>query len=158
MFKIKCKTMEREVSIMKKLLSILLALAITLGIPVSALADENSVNEIRSLEIQSELIEYATNIFPKHLHALVEAGDLNGSIEDYSFGEPFTIFNVEEYTNSSCLPVLQNGSIVAILEVSENQGEYNSSLSVSFAKELEDILNSNTMSGFVLLTDGVNLL
>ena len=39
--------------------------------------------------------------------------------------------------------MLQNEDIVAILEISENQGEYNSSLSVSFARELEDILNSN---------------
>ena len=30
-------------------------------------------------------------------------------------------------------------------EISENHGEYNSSLSVSFARELEDILNSNMM-------------
>lgn len=81
----------------------------------------------------------------------------NGSVEEYSFGEPFTVFNVEENTNSSCFPVLQNEDIVAILEISENQGEYNSSLSVSFARELEDIFDSNMMKSFVLLTDGVHL-
>lgn len=105
-------------------------------------ADGNSVNGVRSLETQTELLEYATNVFPKHLHALVEIGDLNGAVEEYSLGEPFTVFNVEENTNSSCFPVLQNEDIVAILEISENHGEYNSSLSVSFARELEDILNS----------------
>ena len=41
--------------------------------------------------------------------------------------------------------MLKNEDIVAILEISENHGEYNSSLSVSFARELEDILNSNMM-------------
>ena len=113
------------------------------GVPV--FADGNSVNGVRSLETQTELLEYATNVFPKHLHALVEIGDLNGAVEEYSLGEPFTVFNVEENTNSSCFPVLQNEDIVAILEISENHGEYNSSLSVSFARELEDILNSNMM-------------
>lgn len=108
-------------------------------------ADGNSVNGVRSLETQTELLEYATNVFPKHLHALVEIGDFNGAVEEYSLGEPFTVFNVEENTNSSCFPVLQNEDIVAILEISENHGEYNSSLSVSFARELEDILNSNMM-------------
>lgn len=142
---------------MKKVLSILLALAITLVGVVPVFADENSVNGIRSLETQTELLEYATNVFPKHLHALVEIGDLNGAVEEYSLGEPFTVFNVEENTNSSCFPVLQNEDIVAILEISENQCEYNSSLSVSFARELEDILNSNMMKSFVLLTDGIHL-
>ena len=60
-------------------------------------------------------------------------------------GNPLQYLNVEENTNSSCFPVLQNEDIVAILEISENHGEYNSSLSVSFARELEDILNSNMM-------------
>ena len=59
-------------------------------------ADGNSVNGVRSLETQTELLEYATNVFPKHLHALVEIGDLNGAVEEYSLGEPFTVFNVEE--------------------------------------------------------------
>jgi len=57
---------------MKKVLSILLALAITLVGVVPVFADENSVNGIRSLETQTELLEYATNVFPKHLHALVK--------------------------------------------------------------------------------------
>jgi hypothetical protein len=142
---------------MKKVLSILLVLAITLVVSVPVFAGQNSINGIRSLKTQAELVEYATNIFPKHLHALVESGDLNGPIEEYSFGEPFTVFNVKENTNSSCFPVLQNEDIVAILEISENQGEYYSSLSVSFARELEDIIDSNMMRSFVLLTDGVHL-
>ena len=54
---------------MKKVLSILLALAITLVGVVPVFADENSVNGIRSLETQTELLEYATNVIPKHLHA-----------------------------------------------------------------------------------------
>lgn len=45
-------------------------------------ADGNSVNGVRSLETQTELLEYATNVFPKHLHALVEIGDLNGAVEE----------------------------------------------------------------------------
>ena len=57
---------------MKKVLSILLALAITLVGVVPVFADENPVNGIRSLETQTELLEYATNVFPKHLHAVVE--------------------------------------------------------------------------------------
>jgi len=87
---------------MKKVLSILLVLAITLVVSVPVFAGQNSINGIRSLKTQAELVEYATNIFPKHLHALVESGDLNGPIEEYSFGEPFTVFNVKENTNSSC--------------------------------------------------------
>lgn len=51
-------------------------------------ADGNSVNGVRSLETQTELLEYATNVFPKHLHALVEIGDLNGAVEEYSLGDP----------------------------------------------------------------------
>ena len=142
---------------MKKILSILLVLAIILATPVSAFAEGNSVDGIKSLKTQAELVEYAENIFPEHLHALIEIGDLDGSIGDYSFGEPFTVFNVEENTNSSCFPVLKNERIVAIFEISKNQGEYNSSLSVSFAKELEDLLNRSTMKSFVLLTDGLHL-
>lgn len=88
-------------------------------------ADGNSVNGVRSLETQTELLEYATNVFPKHLHALVEIGDLNGAVEEYSLGEPFTVFNVEENTNSSCFPVLQNEDIVVLLVgcISNNLGD-----------------------------------
>ena len=150
------KTAESEVNMIKKLLSILLVLAFILVMPIYAFADESSIDGIRSLKTEEELIDYATNIFPEHLHALVEVGELDG-YEDYSFGEPFTVFNVVENTNSSCFPVLQNEKIVAILEISENNGEYNSSLSVSFAKELEDILNNDKMKDFVLLTDGIHL-
>lgn len=110
---------------MKKIFSMLLVLVITLGMSLPVLANENSAHGIRSLETQIELVEYAQNIFPKHLHALVDIGDLNGSVQDYILGEPFTVFNVKENTNSSCFPVLQNREIVAILEISEKHGEYN---------------------------------
>ena len=85
---------------MKKVLSILLVLAVTLVMSAPAFADENSADVIRSLKTKEELIEYATNVFPEHLHAPAEVGYLEGSIEDYYFGEPFTIFNAEENTSS----------------------------------------------------------
>lgn len=142
---------------MKKIFSMLLVLVITLGMSLPVLANENSAHGIRSLETQIELVEYAQNIFPKHLHALVDIGDLNGSVQDYILGEPFTVFNVKENTNSSCFPVLQNREIVAILEISEKHGEYNSILSTSFSKELNNLLEQRQLNDFVLLTDGVNL-
>lgn len=142
---------------MKKILSLLLVIAISLGMSLPVLADENTVHGVRSLETQLELVEYAQDIFPKHLHALVEIGDLNGSMEEYSLGEPFTVFNVKDNTNSSCFPVLQNGEIAAILEVSKIQGEYNSTLSISFSKELNNLLEKGELNDFVLLTDGINL-
>ncbi len=135
----------------------LLVIAISLGISLPILANENTIHGGRSLETQLELVEYAQDIFPKHLHALVEIGDLNGSMEEYSLGEPFTVFNFKENTNSSCFPVLQNGEIAAILEVSKIQGEYNSTLSISFSKELNNLLEKGELNDFVLLTDGINL-
>lgn len=80
-----------------------------------------------------------------------------GDIEEYSLGNSFTIFNVEQRTHSICFPVLKRGNIVAILETLESQGEFNSSFSVSFSKELNDLFKSDELNDFVLLTDGVSL-
>lgn len=121
---------------MKKLLVILLVLAITLSVPMPVFANENSINGIRSLEVKADLVKYANNVFPKHLHALLENDELIGSLDNYSIGEPFTVFNVIENTNSTCFPVLLNKNIVSIFEVTENMGEFSSSLSISFAREL----------------------
>lgn len=142
---------------MKKLLVILLVIAITLSVPMPVFANENSINGIRSLEVKADLVKYANNVFPKHLHALLENDELIGSLDNYSIGEPFTVFNVIENTNSTCFPVLLNKNIVSIFEVTENMGEFSSSLSISFARELENFMNTNKMKDFVLLTDGVHL-
>ena len=78
-------------------------------------------------------------------------------VSQYSLGESFTIFNVKEKTHSTCFPVLCNSKMVAILEVNKVGREYTSTLSQSFAKELEKRLLDNEKKSFVLITDGVHL-
>lgn len=142
---------------MKRLLTLLLTLVLAFSLTITSFAAESGDIGIKGLDTEFEVINYALESFQKHLHSLIESGELSGSIEDYSLGEAFTVFNVKESTNSNCFPVLANGRIVAIFEVFKLQGEYNSSLAISFAKELEEIVKSNTVKNFALLTDGIHL-
>lgn len=141
----------------KKILSLTAAILLFVMLTTSVFAASDAFTGIRSLKVNNDLTEYAFDIFPKHLHALLKTGALSGDMEEYGIGDPFTVFNVKEDTNSDCFPVLKNGNIVAILEVVDDNGEYNSSMSVSFAEELKDLLTDRTLNDFVLLTDGVNL-
>lgn len=142
---------------MKKFLSILLAIVIALSYCPNLFAFFNDDFGIACLEVGEETVNYAVNVLNKHLHALRQVNEFDDLSNDYYLGEPFTIFNVTSNTNSTCFPVLSNNNIKGILEVTENDGEFNSSFSVSFSKELEDFLKSGVMKNFVLITDGVNL-
>lgn len=142
---------------MKKFLSLLLSVVMMFTLSIPAFAASNDSSKIVSIESDSELYSYAARTFPQHLHALLETGDLPGSASNYTLGQSFSIFNTEAQTNSTCFPVLYNGEIVAIFEVSATSSEYQSSLSVSFAKELSAFLTSGQMKNFVLITDGVHL-
>ncbi|SHF06844.1 Peptidase_C39 like family protein [Tissierella praeacuta DSM 18095] len=142
---------------MKKILMFLLSLVLVVGMSTSVFATDNVSARIKSLDTKHEITEYAIEVLPKHLNALIGVGDLSGNVDEYSIGNSFTLFNVEQKTNSICFPVLQRGNIVAILEVVENQGEYNSSLSISFSRELNDLFEQRELNDFVLLTDGINL-
>lgn len=134
----------------------LLALVMAVSLNTTVFAEETGSTEIKCLEIKEEVTDYAKKVFPKHMNVLMETGDLSGIIEEYSIGKAFTVFNVEDNTHSSCFPILRNDNIVAILEVVEDQGEYNSSLSVSFAEELNNIFEHKELGSFVLLTVGRN--
>lgn len=142
---------------MKKLLSLLLTIIMTISLSCTTFASEMSSPTLITLEATSDLCDYATSITPKHLHALISSGELSGSIDEYSLGQNFSIFNVTNHTTSTCFPVIHNETVVALLDVFESNGEYSSSLSVSFSKELENFFNSKQMDKFVLLTDGVRL-
>lgn len=111
-----------------------------------------------SLENSSDICDYAARLAPQHLHSLIFSGEFPGSINDYSIGTGFSVFNVNAQTNSTCFPLMYKDEIFAILDVSNSNGEYSSSLSSSFAKELDEFFSTNTtMEKFVLLTDGVRL-
>lgn len=142
---------------MKKFLSLLLSVVMMFTLSIPAFAANNGPSKIVSIETSSELYNYATRTFPQHLHALLETGDLPDSASNYTLGQSFSIFNTETQTNSACFPVLYNGEIIAIFEVSTVSSEYQSSLSISFANELSAFLTSGQMKNFVLITDGVHL-
>lgn len=120
-------------------------------------AQGESSPRIMGIEPEKELSNYANNVYLKHLHSLINSGELKGSLSEYSLGQSFTIFNIEEKTNSTCFPVLYKTDMVAILEINKAQGEYVSTLSKSFAEELEKRLSDNKKSSFVLITDGIRL-
>ena len=147
---------------MKKFLSLFLALTISiLSLSVTSFAEETSVSEsfpmLISLENSTEICDYAAKVAPQHLHSLIFSGEFPGSINDYSIGTGFSIFNVNSQTTSTCFPLVYNGELFAILEVCENNGEYSSILSSSFAKELSAFFSNTTMEKFILLTDGIRL-
>lgn len=142
---------------MKKFLSLLLSVVMMFTLSIPAFAASNDSSKIVSIESDSELYSYAARTFPQHLYALLETGDLPGSASNYTLGQSFSIFNTEAQTNSTCFPVLYNGEIVAIFEVSSISSEYQSSLSISFANELSAFLTSGQMKKFILITDGVHL-
>ncbi len=144
---------------MKKFLALLLTLIITtLFIPMTAFAQNSSTPMLVSLENNAVLYDYAAKLAPKHLHSLILSGEFPGSINDYSIGSGFSVFNVTAQTNSTCFPLIYNGEMLAILEIYENNGEYSSSLSPSFAQELDEFFSTNTtMEKFILLTDGILL-
>lgn len=142
---------------MKKTLKTLLCLTISLLFVLSSIllvtAKQVNTSNIKGLPINTALSDYAKACYKRHVHALVQAGDLTGSIQDYNITDGFTLFNVEENTSSVCFPVVKNGKIEAIFEVSLFENEYNASLSSSFSKELETTLKSVTKD-IVFLTDG----
>lgn len=121
---------------MKKILSILLVLILIIGNSSIVIYQGESSPRIMGIEPEKEF-NYANNVYLKHLHSLINSGELKGSLSEYSLGQSFTIFNIEEKTNSTCFPVLYKTDMVAILEINKAQGEYVSTLSKSFAEELE---------------------
>ena len=92
--------------------------------PSIVFANENtqqfSETKIMSLENDSEIYDYANSIYQKHLHALTKSGALPGNLEDYYLGQPFTIFNVTNNTNSTCFPAIKQNSMSAILEINNS--------------------------------------
>lgn len=142
---------------MKKFFAFILSLALILTLSLPSFAANNEPSKIVSLERDPAIFSYASNALPKHLHSLLDVGEFSGSIGDYTLGQSFSIFNTEEHTDSTCFPVLYKGEFVAILEISKGASEYQSSMSVSFAKELTAFLSTNQMHHFVLITDGVHL-
>lgn len=142
---------------MKRMLSLLLTLILAFGSVSTVLAEENVDTQIMSIKKNEEICDYANNVYLKHLHTLIETGELKESIETYSLGQPFTVFNVKEKNSITCFPVLSKKSIVAILEVVKIEDEYTSMLSVAFSKELKESFRKVKGNQFVLLTDGVRL-
>ena len=141
----------------KKILAVLLIAILAIGNTSLVMAQEKTNPQILSLNDDYDLSNYAYSVFQKHLHALINTEELKEDVSQYSLGESFTIFNVKEKTHSTCFPVLCNSKMVAILEVNKVGREYTSTLSQSFAKELEKRLLDNEKKSFILITDGVHL-
>lgn len=118
---------------------------------INASGDNASV--IKSLKVESDVIAYAEDMLPKHVGVL----DMYGRGDRYDLGDGFTLLNVEENTFSTCFAVLLGEDMVAILEIGRDGEKFYSSLSESFAKELQELLERKNNASFVLLTDGVHL-
>lgn len=142
---------------MKRFVAILLSLVLMMSLSLNINAQSEKTTILMGLSPSNETLNYANQVFDKHINIMFEVGDLTGNKTDYSLGSPVTVFNVVNNTYSFDFPVITNNNIVAILEISENKGEFNSSLSVSFATEITKIFDNKDLSDVVLLTDGVVL-
>lgn len=142
-----------------KVMVLLVTLVMLIGIILPSTVSAQKINNtlIASRNIDENTETYAENILPIHLHGLLEAAELHGNVYDYNLGAGFSIFNVISSTESVCFPVIQNGNIVAILEVYYDGKEFTSSLAISFAKELTQILNTSHSEKIIFITDGVSL-
>lgn len=137
----------------KTLLCLIISILFVLNSILLVTAKQFNSGNIRGLTINTDLSDYAHTNYKKHVHALIQSGDLTGTIQDYNITAGFTLFNVEENTSSVCFPIVKDGTIKAIFEVSTFENEYSASLSASFSKELENITRSINKD-IVFLTDG----
>lgn len=143
----------------KRLLCVFLSAVMTLSLSSTAFASEKKEpSSIVSVECEDALYSYSSSVFSSHLHALLDAGELSGTVSDYTLGQSFSVFNIKDQASSTCFPVLYGGEFVAVLEVVKLDGEYLSSLSASFAHELSDFFSTNQMNRFALISDGIRLL
>lgn len=118
-----------------------------------AAGDNNSkATSIRTNTVNEEYNEYALSVLPKHLHALKAAKELNSTNTCY-LGKAFEIYNIKNQKATVYYPLVDAGKIIAILQVSKHNGEYNSALSKSFANNLELLLSQNNGEQYTLLTD-----
>lgn len=140
---------------LSKLSSAVLAAALFISSFISspAAGDNNSkATSIRTNTVNEEYNEYALSVLPKHLHALKAAKELNSTNTCY-LGKAFEIYNIKNQKATVYYPLVDAGKIIAILQVSKHNGEYNSALSKSFAKDLELLLSQNSGKQYTLLTD-----
>lgn len=109
---------------------------------------------IVSGNVGNEVIKYAENVFQKHLYSFFADGLITGQITDCTLGHYFTVKNTTTNDDIVYFPVLKNGEIIGLLEISYNNYEYTSSYSKSFSEELTRLLSEKDGRNYLLLTDG----
>lgn len=127
------------------------------GTPV--LAESNTVN-ITTVAAPEEANIYAEEIAPTMIADVLEYPDLFdveiSGYQDWTLGQAFTIFNVEDNTlkenNIYYYPILEGEKIVIILSVFKVDGQWSASLSKSMADKL-----SNLSGTFILYEDDLTV-
>ena len=120
-------------------------------------ASFNIGSDLKSLNINDEIMDYSERLLPIHLNAMISIGEYIGNVNNYNLGEPFTVLNPMSNEVSFFFPVIYENDMIALFKISDDNGELSASLSSYFVNELKTLLLSNTNKEFVLLTDGVIL-
>lgn len=124
------------------------------ALKVNAL-DENKLNKIISVEVESEVEEYAKKIAPIHFHAL-QSDFVQEDRENLYLGKAISIYNAESNEMIYMFCIINNSKIVALLQITKDQvaNELNSSMSISFSNELDKLLNDQGDLSYKLVTNG----
>lgn len=145
---------------MKKILSILLSLLLTMNIGfVSVYAKD--LNKIQSVSTPNNVVEYAKEVIEQHYYSVKQDvtgfGFQNTDLTSYKLGNSFTVYNTSNHTILYEFVLLSNSEIVGLLEVYDDGEELLSSLSKSFGEELYTLLKENTGMTYKLVTDSNNV-
>lgn len=149
----------KESKIIVSAIALILAVSITVTVWVgtikgNAASGDYAQAKINSVEATADMDDYAQNIAILHLQALGESED-----KDYKLGNSFSVIDTMNNEPIYYYPVIKDDSIEYLLQVnalSETNG-FSSSLSDFFADQLNELLDSNSVEAYTLLTDGVSL-
>ncbi len=130
---------------------------ILLNITNSVCANTNESTLI-SEGVSDELTKYTHDVIDKHFYSISKDfqafGMKNAPVEQYSLGQYFSVYNYKTLETVYFYTILCNNEIEALIQITENDNEFGSSVSKSFASELKTLLSDSKGLSYKLITDG----
>ena len=143
---------------MKKVVCIILILAVSMSMFNVVSASGNNEGGILSAEVDDATILFAQSVYKQLVHALHSSTETMGDIEDYLLGHPITVWNVKNEKNIIYFPVIRFEKIEGLLEIFGDANEMSASYAVDFSEELAKLLSNATKKTYSLLNDGEKIL
>lgn len=140
---------------MKKILSLLISLGLIICsvLQVSAI----SKSSILSIKADEEITSYAKKVSVEHFYSisknLKSFGMKEAPLENYSLGGYFTVYNMETNEVIYFYTVICEGELEALLQITKEKEEFNSTLGQLFSKEIKQLLQTEN-NEYKLVTDG----